>query len=174
VKEIWVDKNKCLHCLSCVLSCAAAHSTGGSLENAVNEVPGPKPRLFTVHDEDRPFVLMCRQCENSPCVEACMAAAITRDSASGVVNIDNDRCVGCWMCIMVCPFGVIGRDGERRLSLKCDRCPGRDKPACVEACPTGALIWGESKEQEYVKRERYIARITGPERGQANEICSYR
>lgn len=165
MKEIWVDGNKCLHCLSCALGCAVAHSESGSLPGAIREAPAPKPRLFTVRDEGRSFILMCRHCESAPCVEACMAAAITRDAASEAVTIDSRRCVGCWMCIMVCPFGVIGRDRERGLSLKCDRCPGRDVPACVEACPTGALVLREAGEQDEAVRRRYAARLAWPERG---------
>ncbi|MBO8128148.1 MAG: 4Fe-4S dicluster domain-containing protein [Peptococcaceae bacterium] len=165
MEEIWVDREKCLHCLSCVLSCAVAHAEGCGLPEAIGRSPGPKPRLFTVHDADRFFILMCRHCENAPCVEACMAAAITRDVSSGLVNVDTERCVGCWMCVMVCPFEVIGQDKERQVSVKCDRCPGRDRPACVEACPMGALFLRDAGKQSEIIRERYAAQYAGAERG---------
>lgn len=154
MKEIWVDRERCLHCLSCLWGCAEAHSNGELDWPAAGKAP-PRPRLFQVRDEERPFVLMCRHCENAPCVEACMAAAITRDAASGVVTIDRDRCVGCWMCIMVCPFGAIERDGEQKSSLKCDRCPDREVPACVEACPTGALKLLDAERYTAMEREHF-------------------
>jgi carbon-monoxide dehydrogenase iron sulfur subunit len=60
----------------------------------------------------------------------------------------SDRCIGCWTCIMVCPYGVIGRrqDGGRWVAARCDLCPDRAIPACVEACPTRALVYAEAEE----------------------------
>jgi carbon-monoxide dehydrogenase iron sulfur subunit len=67
----------------------------------------------------------------------------------GFTRHDADKCVGCWMCIMVCPFGAISR--QESVALKCDLCPDReDSFACVEACPTNALFvgtWDEFKEK---------------------------
>ena len=54
------------------------------------------------------------------------------------------------MCVMVCPFGAIVMDIEEKNALKCDMCPDRDTPACVEACPTKALFTG--KEEDFKKR----------------------
>jgi len=56
---------------------------------------------------------------------------------------------------MVCPYGVIGREWERRIALKCDRCPDREIPACVEACPTKALVFME--EEEFARLTRLEA-----------------
>jgi carbon-monoxide dehydrogenase iron sulfur subunit len=53
---------------------------------------------------------------------------------------------------MTCPYGVINREEERRIAVKCDRCPDRDEPACVNACRTKALIFAE--EQDFVKLVR--------------------
>jgi carbon-monoxide dehydrogenase iron sulfur subunit len=54
--------------------------------------------------------------------------------------------VGCWSCIMVCPFGAIVRNEDCRQAVKCDHCMDRDNPACVEACPTRALVYCEEEE----------------------------
>jgi len=54
---------------------------------------------------------------------------------------DTDRCIGCWTCVMVCPYGVIGRHLQEQKAYRCDRCPDRDLPACVGACPTKALVY---------------------------------
>ena len=53
---------------------------------------------------------------------------------------EGDKCVGCWMCIMACPYGAIKRDPASKIILKCDFCPGRRTPACVEACKTDAIL----------------------------------
>jgi carbon-monoxide dehydrogenase iron sulfur subunit len=46
---------------------------------------------------------------------------------------------------MVCPYGVIGKQKEQRVAVKCDRCPDRDEPACVASCPTRALVYSEEE-----------------------------
>lgn len=86
------------------------------------------------------FQTLCRQCDPAPCMDACMTGCITRDLATGTVVLDSGRCVGCWMCAMVCPYDAIVRDVEHQVALKCDCCLGRDAPACVLACPTQALM----------------------------------
>jgi len=55
------------------------------------------------------------------------------------------------MCVLACPFGVISED--RKKVVKCDRCPDREIPACVEACPTKALTFEEVKDFSATKRE---------------------
>jgi carbon-monoxide dehydrogenase iron sulfur subunit len=49
---------------------------------------------------------------------------------------------------MVCPFGVIVKHEGLHRALKCDHCPDRESPACVDACPTGALVYSEREEVE--------------------------
>ena len=67
-----------------------------------------------------------------------------RDEETGAVLCDEDRCVGCWMCVMVCPFGAIQRNtvGNKAAS-KCDLCYGEEIPACVANCPNEALTFVE-------------------------------
>ena len=66
-----------------------------------------------------------------------------KDDHAGVklkVNVNKDKCVGCWMCVMVCPFGAPQPFRQFRKMIKCDRCTGMDAPFCVESCPTRALL----------------------------------
>lgn len=63
-----------------------------------------------------------------------------------MVICDHTKCVGCWMCVMACPYGVIKRRKEDRVALKCDQCLELDEPACVAACPTAALYFCEKDE----------------------------
>ena len=69
-----------------------------------------------------------------------MTGALTKDPETGATVHDEDKCVGCWMCVMVCPFGAIRPGAEDKIAVKCDMCPDEDGFECVDACPTGALI----------------------------------
>ena len=79
--------------------------------------------------------------------------------ASKKAKVDQEKCVGCWMCVMVCPFGVIRPSllpgKKEKVAVRCDLCQDRETPACVEACPTGALFFGEIEDfKKAVSRAR--------------------
>lgn len=145
MKEIFVRLDRCQGCRSCQLACAVEHSTSKTLFGAIAETPLPRYRLYVELGDGERVPLLCRHCEPAPCLEACISGSIYRDER-GVVLGRDERCVGCWTCIMVCPYGVVGRQQERRIAVKCDRCPDLDVPACVKACPTKALVYAEAEE----------------------------
>lgn len=142
MKEIFVNLERCMGCRSCQIACAVEHSAAKNLCAAAAETPAPRYRLFVERAESLNVPLTCRHCDPAPCLEACIAGAIRRDSRGLVVH-QEDRCVGCWTCLMVCPYGVVGRRPEKKVAVKCDGCPDRDEPACVAACPTKALTYKE-------------------------------
>jgi carbon-monoxide dehydrogenase iron sulfur subunit len=145
MKEIFVDLTKCVGCLTCTLACAAEHSESGDIVGAMLEQV--KPRISVESVGGKPVPLMCRHCQEPACVDACMTGAMQKDKETGIVTNEGhtQKCVGCWMCIMACPYGVITPidNGEVRIALKCDRCKGKEVPACVASCPQGALIFDE-------------------------------
>ncbi len=141
-KEIFVRLDRCMGCHSCEMACAVAHSGSKSLYAALGETPTPKPRLYveSVAPDQTAVPIVCRHCEDAPCMHACIAGAIRR-GADAVVTTDADKCIGCWTCVMVCPYGVIGRHLEAHKAYRCDRCPDLEIPACVSACPSRALVY---------------------------------
>lgn len=143
MKQLLVRSEVCVGCKSCELACAVAHSQTKTLFGAVLEAERPRKRVFVETDGLLNVPLQCRQCTDMPCVHACMAGAMHRDALTGLVQVAAEKCVGCWMCVMVCPFGVI-TEGSSRQAVKCDRCRELAyEPACVSACPTKALQWVE-------------------------------
>ena len=84
---------------------------------------------------------MCHLVQDYFCIEACITGAMSRDPETGAVICDEDRCVGCWSCIMVCPAGAVTRGKARKVASKCDLCAGEDVPVCVAGCPNEALIY---------------------------------
>lgn len=162
MKEIWVDFERCVGCLSCLLACKVEHSKSKDLFQAVSERPLPAGRMRVEEAEGYQFPVQCRHCEDSPCIYACMAGAISRDERTGIVLHDSEKCVGCWMCVMVCPLGAIMPDYRRRVALKCDRCPERDVPACVQACPTRALKYVDYSEMTSKLRRETAGKLSFP------------
>ncbi|MBU4342713.1 MAG: 4Fe-4S dicluster domain-containing protein [Candidatus Omnitrophica bacterium] len=147
MKKIYCDIKKCLGCGACEIACAIEHSKSKKLDSAMNERPLPiKRRKAQFVARGVAISTGCHHCEEAACVAACMSGAMYKDKKTGETKHDKDKCVGCWMCIMSCPFGVLTRQKEDKIVVKCDLCADRDVPACVEACPTGALFMGTFKE----------------------------
>nr|HID13087.1 4Fe-4S dicluster domain-containing protein [Anaerolineae bacterium] len=146
MKEIFVRLERCLGCKSCELACAVEHSATKHLFAAIAETPRPRQRIYVESGRAHKMPLTCRHCEEAPCIDACITGAMHRDLRGVVTNVGGvQECIGCWMCLMVCPYGVVGRQVETKLALKCDLCPDRETPACVEACPTKALVYTEAE-----------------------------
>jgi carbon-monoxide dehydrogenase iron sulfur subunit len=130
------------------------------------ESPPPHPRLYVEAVQKSPFEMLkmpmtCRHCDPAPCIAACIPQAMHRSPDDVVTNVGGKHaCIACGMCIMMCPFGMIGRgrapDGKI-MALKCDLCPDRDVPACAASCPTGAIVYVEGDEFAHQSRLRASA-----------------
>jgi carbon-monoxide dehydrogenase iron sulfur subunit len=108
----------------------------------------PRPLPYVMVDRRGPvcFAVQCRHCAEAPCVYTCLTGALQRDPESGIVTVDVERCIGCWTCVLACPFGAIRRDTYREKIAKCDLCPGEDVPVCVTNCPNEALVYAEAED----------------------------
>lgn len=88
---------------------------------------------------------LCNHCRDAPCNQVCPTrASIT--SPEGFELIDPDLCIGCAYCVQACPYGVRFINQDKGIADKCTWCYHRvmrdEEPACVEACPTGARVFG--------------------------------
>jgi len=169
---IVVKVDRCLGCRTCEVACAVEHSASKELFQAIHESPAPRARVSVEQGAGFAVPLQCRQCEDAPCVEVCPTGALRRADKNSPVLVDHDLCIGCRWCIQVCPFGVISLDEERRTVVKCDQCFERLEkglmPACVSACPTGALelksiedVLAEKRRASLVQIERSLAADEG-------------
>ena len=142
-RVITTDVDKCMGCHSCEIACAVEHSESQNLLEAIKQTPIPRPRVAVMAASDMAVPLQCRHCEDAPCVAICPTGALQKPDPEGPVTIDQEMCIGCKSCIIVCPFGVISMSAEGHAIIKCDMCIDRlaegRQPACVEACPTGAM-----------------------------------
>jgi hydrogenase-4 component A len=93
---IFADASLCAGCDSCLDACADAHKAQGLQ---------PVARLSVVRNGDAFSPIVCRQCENAPCLTVCPTNAITMGKHS--VLLSEADCIGCKLCAVACPFGVI-------------------------------------------------------------------
>lgn len=148
MKRIYVHEEYCIGCRLCEIHCLVQHSKSRKIIKAFKEeFPRAVSRVLVEEQGYLSFALQCRHCEEAPCLEACITGAMQRDKSTGAVLCDEERCVGCWMCIMVCPFGVIKRDLEsKKVASKCDLCLEEEVPVCVQNCPNEALTFEEGRQ----------------------------
>ncbi len=136
--------------------------------------PTKENKYLNERIQDLPFLVLCNQCENPPCVKACPTKA-TFQRDDGIVLMDFHRCIGCRFCMAACPYGsrsfnfidpkehiksdVYNPEFPRRTKgvvEKCNFCAERlavgKKPACVEAS-NGAIIFGDLEDPDSEIRE---------------------
>lgn len=155
METTFVAVEHCIGCRQCELACAVEHSKSKSPARAAWEEPKPTPRIF-VHPgptPNRAIPVRCHHCDPAPCERVCPTGALFRDEILSLVLQAPGKCISCAMCAMVCPFDVITFHPRpngapvRVTAVKCDGCVERRAkgraPACVEACKTGALLFGE-------------------------------
>jgi formate dehydrogenase iron-sulfur subunit len=178
---ILTDVSKCIGCEECVAACKRA-----------NHLPPDRPwrwlkkisdlsssrwtTIERVRDEgvDHFVRRQCRHCLEPACVEACIVGAL-RKTDEGPVVYERDICIGCRYCMIACPWEIPRYSWEDSVPYvqKCDMCYRRvldegEPPACVEACPTKATIFGERDEllAEAHRRieaepDKYVQRVWG-------------
>ncbi len=137
-----LDLHRCVGCNACVLACRIEN---GRVRDAAWR------RVLPLNLARRPggptysLSVACHHCDAPACLTGCPANAYEQ-RADGIVIHHEDRCIGCRYCEMTCPFGTPQYDAERGVMSKCHFCAPRvdagREPACVAACPTGALTRG--------------------------------
>jgi Fe-S-cluster-containing hydrogenase component 2 len=95
----------------------------------------------------------------------CLAEAIYVDDSTGAIMINYDKCIGCKMCSIACPFGAISVDPLTMRVVKCDLCSG--DPACVKFCLTGAIEYVTAHAYDLKRQRERITQIKRILRGGA-------
>ncbi len=141
-KKIFINIGRCILCRACEVACEVFNGTS-------------RIKVFE-YQETMAMPLNCRHCEKAPCMEVCPTKALYKDE-DGAVMLNPFKCIGCLMCAVVCPFGIPDIDKANKIMVKCDMCAERRarglEPACVSACPTDAIVYGEVSEIMESKRE---------------------
>ena len=145
------DVTRCIGCLQCVGACRKVNNSGEHRRWRWQLGDGLSAARWTtlvVRPGDRSVRKHCRHCLEPACVSACPVKALRR-TAQGAVIYQPDRCMGCRYCMMSCPYGIPRYTWSKNIPYprKCIFCHPRisagKQPACTEACPTGATVFGE-------------------------------
>jgi len=139
------NHNKCVSCRACTAACI--------LENGWTV----SPRLIYTYNSNaisaQPLVnisLACNHCKEAVCLTGCPTGSYFREAVTGAILVDDSKCIGCKYCQWNCPYDAPKFDSKKRIIGKCNLCYSgliEDRlPACTNACPTGALKFGEFSE----------------------------
>jgi len=136
-----VDPHRCVGCHACAVACKTEYAL---------PLGGFRIRTHYLQRPDRPthffLPMMCQHCQDAPCLAACPHDAVVRLS-DGRVDINQKNCQSDTSCIKACPYDAIYLDPQTHKADKCNLCTPRTEvglqPACVEACPTEALRFGD-------------------------------
>lgn len=148
MKRVTIREEMCIGCGLCQIYCTVEHSKSKApIKAYLKEQPKPVSRVRVETNKPYSISIRCQQCTDTPCVYACLSGAMTQNKETGLVEHDQEKCIGCWTCIMVCPYGAVKPDSSGTIIAKCDLCPDREIPACVENCPNEALAYEEMEQQ---------------------------
>ena len=140
---------KCIGCGTCELACSLFHN--GECRPAISRV-----NVFRF-DKGSNVPMMCFQCEEAACMAVCKTKALVRDEETGVVQVEEDKCIGCRMCVMACPFGNIAFDRVAKVAIKCNHCDG--EPLCAEFCPTAAIEYVPADTATLNRKKAFSAKM---------------
>lgn len=178
---LFYDSTLCIGCKACVAGCKAANGMPVEIspdQREWNEGTWDTPKglsgrtlnaILVYRDgameqkdqEENGFAFVKRQClhcVDPSCVSCCPVSAMIKDPETGVVRNDPDRCIGCRYCVYACPFQVPKYEYDETFGRirKCELCRHRlangELPGCVQACPTGATLFGRVED---LRREAY-------------------
>ena len=171
---VLVDLTRCIGCRSCENACRVKHGHPPLTPTRRGFAKGEDRFSFTswtyvaerkttdAAGRERTVTVkrQCMHCVDPACASVCPVAALRR-TTRGAVVYEAGRCIGCRYCVFACPFGVPGYQWDSGLAPevgKCDFCDDRlaggQAPACVAACPTGALRAGKRADLVREARER--------------------
>ena len=142
----YFDTNRCIGCCTCMIACKGKNELepGTNFRTVAHYEIGTYPDATVTH-----MSLSCQHYENPACLAACATGAIYKNE-DGVVLIDAEMCDGCGACVEICPYGAPAIVPETGKAGKCDSCVALrakgQQPACVEACLTRCLDFGNMDE----------------------------
>lgn len=147
MKRVYALAEFCAGCGLCQVYCATQHSDHPENIWKAFKLSKNRPisRLYLERNHVASLALQCRHCDDPACVAACITGAMYKDQLTGLVLVNENKCIGCSTCIVACPYGAIKQDLNQTRVIKCDMCQGSQIPVCVANCPNEALEYREEE-----------------------------
>ncbi len=160
----YFDKDKCVGCRACEVACQLWNDETRTVKwrHVTSVQKGTYPEIVSVN-----VSLACMHCKDAPCVRACPRQAVVQRADTGPVVVDQQRCVGCMLCLWACPFGApqLGLNGKMEKCNFCNDRPVGMKRACEEICPTEAIVSGKIADLRKLSKKNLAERILDQQDG---------
>jgi len=159
-----IDVSKCIGCKACQLACSEWNDLRDDAGTNIGVYDNPADlsgqtwtlmRYFEVEPEQDHLEWLirkdgCMHCEDPGCLKACPSPGAIVKYSNGIVDFISEHCIGCGYCIKGCPFDIPRISPKDNKAYKCSLCSDRVsegiEPACVKACPTGAITFGPKED----------------------------
>lgn len=155
-----IDVSKCIGCKACQVACMEWNDLRdevGSCVGSYDNPPDLSDQSWTVmkfreyEDEKGKLEWLirkegCMHCSDPGCLKACPSPGAIIQYANGIVDFQEENCIGCGYCVKGCPFNIPRISQTDHKAYKCTLCSDRvavgQAPACAKACPTGSIMFG--------------------------------
>jgi Fe-S-cluster-containing hydrogenase component 2 len=134
--RFYIKPELCIACKSCEVACAFSHPVGYG-EPGASRINIELIRKTPEIQVNVPVI--CLQCDAAACELVCPTNALQWNRETDALEMHNELCTQCQMCVAACPFGNIFIDPGTAFPVKCDLCGG--DPKCVKFCPTKAISY---------------------------------
>lgn len=140
-------QNRCVDCERCKEACVKTNNVPHyGYRTTILE----SYKIIGPDETERVFMpVLCNHCNRPPCVRVCPTRATYKDKKTGIVMMDQKKCIGCKTCMAACPYNARYFNEETRAIDKCNFCfdtrlsKGKKDTACVEACPADVRVFGD-------------------------------
>jgi anaerobic carbon-monoxide dehydrogenase iron sulfur subunit len=144
-----IPEKNCTGCRLCENVCSLRNTGAANPKRSRIRIASREPAI------DIP--VPCMQCTNEPCVKACPVGAFKSHKRFQFHVVDEEKCIGCGLCVDACPFGAINLDPVKAVAIRCDLCNGN--PWCVKYCPVSVLAMTTEAAVAQGKRDELLARL---------------
>ena len=169
-----IDTTKCIGCKACQVACSEWNElrdevghNHGTYDNPMDLTADSWTVMrFTEHENEAGNLEWlirkdgCMHCAEPGCLKACPSPGAIVKYANGIVDFNQDKCIGCGYCITGCPFDIPRISQKDHKAYKCSLCSDRVsvgmEPACVKTCPTGAIVFGSKEDMKEHAAERIV------------------
>jgi len=161
-----IDTSKCIGCKACQVACMEWNDLRDEIGTNTGQYQNPHDlsasswtlmRFAEVENPNGDLEWLirkdgCMHCADPGCLKACPSPGAIVQYANGIVDFHEENCIGCGYCITGCPFDIPRLSKRDHKAYKCTLCSDRVavglEPACIKACPTGALVFGTKQDMQ--------------------------